>query len=69
LICRQNREEDEPKDTTVWVREPLTAKARKGHPQPAEKRTEKRWETLGQPVQDASKEGQWKDKEIYWEVV
>jgi hypothetical protein len=54
---------------TVWVWEPLTAEAGKGKPQPTEQRTEKIWETSGQPVQATRKEGQWKDEERYREVV
>jgi hypothetical protein len=34
-----------------------------------EKRTKKIWETLGQPVQEERKEGQWEDEERYREVV
>ena len=68
-IFRQNQEEDQTKDATIWAWEPLTTKARKGQPQPTEQRTEQRWTILGQPVQAASKEGHWKDKERYWEVV
>jgi hypothetical protein len=59
----------ETKDTTVWVWEPLTVEAGKGKPQPTEQRTEKIWETSGQPVQATSKEGQWEDEERYREVV
>jgi hypothetical protein len=40
----------------------LTAKARKGQPQPTEQRTKKRWTVSGQPVQAASKEGHRKTK-------
>jgi hypothetical protein len=57
------------KTQTIWAWEPLTAKARKGRPQPTEQRTEKRWTVSGQPVQAARKEGHWKDKERYREVV
>jgi hypothetical protein len=53
----------------IWAWEPLTTKARKGQPQPTEQRTEKIWIVSGQPVQDARKEGHWKDKERYREVV
>jgi hypothetical protein len=55
--------------TAIWAWEPLTTKARKGWPQPIEQRIEKRWTVSGQPVQAASKEGHWKDKERYQEVV
>jgi hypothetical protein len=44
-------------------------KIRKGWPQPTKQRTEKRWIVSGQPVQATSKEGHWKDKERYREVV
>jgi hypothetical protein len=54
---------------TIWAGEPHTTKARKGRPQPIEKRKEKRWTVSGQPVQAASKEVHRKDKERYREVV
>jgi hypothetical protein len=50
-------------EISVW--EPLTSKSRKGRPQPAEQRIEKRQITLGKPVQALSKEGHKKYKEIY----
>ena len=53
----------------VWVWEPLTAEVDQGYPQPTEQRTEKIWIVSGLPVQAASKEGDQKDKERYWEVV
>ena len=68
-ICRQNRAEDQTKYAPIWVWESLTAKARKGWPQPIEQRTDKRWIVLGQLVQDASKEGHSSDKERYQELV
>jgi hypothetical protein len=68
-ICHQNRAEAQTKDAAIWAWEPLTTKARKGWPQPTEQRTEKIWIVSGQPVQAASKEGHWKDKERYREVV
>jgi hypothetical protein len=69
LICHQNRAEAQTKDAAMWAWEPLTAKARKGQPQPIEQRTEKIWIVSGQPVQAASKEGHQKDKQGYREVV
>jgi hypothetical protein len=64
-ICCQNQAEVETKDATFWVWELLIAEARKGKPQPIEKRTDKIWSTSGQPVQAASKEGQWEYEERY----
>jgi hypothetical protein len=54
---------------TIWAWEPLTTKAKKGHPQPTKQRTEKIWIVSGQLVQAARKEGHRKDKERYREVV
>jgi hypothetical protein len=34
-----------------------------------EQRIEQIWESLGKPVQDTIKEGQWEEKERYQEVV
>jgi hypothetical protein len=48
---------------------PSQQKQGKGSPTHIEQRTEKIWETSGQPVQATNKEGQWEDKERYWEVV
>jgi hypothetical protein len=53
----------------VKIEQKLAAKTRKGRPQPIEQRTEKIWTVSGQPVQAASKEGHWKDKHGYQEVV
>jgi hypothetical protein len=68
-ICHQNRAKAQTKDAAIWAWEPLTAKSKKGWPQPVEQRTKKRWIALGKPIQDARKEGNRKDKEIYQEVV
>ena len=38
-ICCQNRVEAQTKDAAIWAWETLTTKARKGWPQPTEKRT------------------------------
>jgi hypothetical protein len=54
---------------TIWVREPLTTKAKKGHPQPTEQRIEKRCTVSRQPIQATRKEGHKKEKERYREVV
>jgi hypothetical protein len=43
------------KTQTIWAREPLIEKARKGHPQPIEQRTEQRWIVSRQPVQATRK--------------
>jgi hypothetical protein len=43
------------KTRTIWAWEPLTAKARKGWPQPTEQRIEKIWTVSGQPVQACKK--------------
>ena len=43
---------------------PLIKKARKGRPQPTEKRTEKRWTISGQPVQDTGKKGSREEKDV-----
>jgi hypothetical protein len=50
LICRQNLAEDQTKEVEIWAWEPCTTKARKGWPQPTEKRTYQRWKVSGQPI-------------------
>jgi hypothetical protein len=57
---------------TIWAWKPLTAKSRKGWPQPPKKRTEQRWTVSGQPVQDVSKERHRKDcwrLTKFWEIL
>jgi hypothetical protein len=49
--------EQKLKQKTRQAWEPLTAKVRKGKPQPTKKRTEKIWKNLGQPIQAARNEG------------